>query len=234
MKRFEGAPQEHDTISLEQTEPELDQHIEDFRGSHEDLKDMLFDVYMKQQLLEDFFETLAGYVDEADVDEIRELMAGYSNTEVYAALSLPHELRERKFAEFEQRIAAGEEATEVMKQFIAVSNKYEFGVGYHTSPIDIRPDETGKWLIKGTEADHRDDDLMMAYYSSQYRHLFKKRHPKFIYIVRTEPQTHKTDGNWSRASSLSVVGRVPFEDVYSYVESTSKEITATPENGMAE
>ena len=86
-----------------------------------------------------------------------------------------------------------------------------------------------RWDIKGTEKDHRDDDRNMAYYSTKYRHLFKKKGPKFVYIVRTEPQTHKTDGNWSRAGKLSVVTRVPFEEVFEYVEKTSRAIEK--ENG---
>jgi len=71
----------------------------------------------------------------------------------------------------------------------------------------------------------------MAYFSTQYRHLFKKRHPKFIYIVRVDPKTAKTDGNWSRVDSLSVIARVPFEKVWQYVESTIKERTAPGESG---
>ena len=234
MKRFEGVPSEKDPVSLELVEPELGQEVENFQGSTEDLKDFLFDTYMKQQLLEDFIGSLGGYLDDEDIDEVREVMTSFSDREVYAAMSLPHELRERKFEEFERRIEAGEDVKEVMRKFVEVSAKYDFSVGYHTSPIDIRPDENEQWLIKGTEADHRDNDLMMAYYSSQYRHLFKKRHPKYIYIVRTEPDTHRTDGNWSRAPSLSVVGRVPFEDVNNYVESTARQISAAPEDGTAD
>ncbi len=62
----------------------------------------------------------------------------------------------------------------------------------------------------------------MAYYSTKYRHIYKKKHPKFIYIVRTDPSTHKTDGNWSRSDSLSVITRIPFEQVVQIVESTAR------------
>ena len=61
----------------------------------------------------------------------------------------------------------------------------------------------------------------MAYYSTKYRHLFRKKNPIFVYIVRTEPTAHKTDGTWSRAGSLSIVARVPFREVIDYVESTA-------------
>ncbi len=97
-------------------------------------------------------------------------------------------------------------------------------MGYHTSPHDIKPDDSGHWNIKGFEQDHRDSDLSKAYYSTKYRHLFKKRDPKFIYIVGTDPHTHGTDGNWSRAGMLSIVARVPFSDVVEYVENTARDI----------
>lgn len=229
MSKFDGAPK-IDAISLQSSEPNLGGNFENFSGSIEDAQDQLFDLYMKQQLETDFFDTLGGYLDEEDVVAAQEVFAEYSDKELYSTFSLPHELRDKKFTEFEKKIAEGEDVQELVKDFIAISSKHQFGVGYHTSPVDIRPDEQGTWIIKGTEPDHRDDDFMMAYYSSQYRHLFKMKNPKFIYIIRTEPQTHKTDGNWSRASSLSVVGRVPFEDVYSFVENTSKKIMTTPES----
>jgi hypothetical protein len=231
MKRMEysGGEVVGDTLTLSAEVPKIDIDSEVLPRNLEKMKDFLFDSYMKQQLLEDFFESLGGYFDDEEIDLVRGVMAECSDEEIYATLSLPHELRERKFEEFESNIAKGESIQDVIKRFIEVSNKYKFGVGYHCSPVDIRPDDVGSWQINGTEADHRDDDITMAYYSSQYRHLFKKRHPKFIYIVRTDPTTHKTDGNWSRAASLSVVARVPFEEVYKYVEETSKEISAVPE-----
>jgi len=218
-----------DTLTLSADAPKIDVNREALPKNIEKMKDFLFDNFMKQQLLEDFFESLGGYFNKEETDQVREVLSECSDEELYATLSLPHELRERKFEEFERNIVAGESIEEIIKKFVKVSSKYEFGVGYHCSPVDIRPDENGAWQISGTEADHRDNDLTMAYYSSQYRHLFKKRHPKFIYVVRTDPSTHKTDGNWSRAASLSVVARVPFEDVFSYVEETAKEISAASE-----
>lgn len=215
-----------DSLTLTAEAPKIDANTEFLPSNPEKMKDFLFDSYMKQQLLEDFFESLGGYFDDEEIDQVRSVLAQCSDEEIYATLSLPYELRERKFEDFESRIAAGESIEDVITNFVAVSSKYEFGVGYHCSPIDIRPDDIGSWQISGTEADHRDNDLTMAYYSSQYRHLFKKRHPKFIYVIRTDPSTHKTDGNWSRAASLSVVARVPFEEVFKYVEETAKEISA--------
>jgi hypothetical protein len=193
-------------------------------GSIEDVKDVIFDEFMKQQLIEDFFHTLEDFLDKSDIDTMRKVLVGYKENEIYAALSLPHELRERKFAEFAQKINSGIPASNLMSELVEASSRYQFGVGYHTSPYDIKPDASGRWNIKGTERDHRDDDRMMAYYSKKYRHLFKKKNPAFVYIVRTEPQTHKTDGNWSRAGELSVVAQVSFEKVFDFVEKTSRNL----------
>lgn len=190
----------------------------------EKIKDELFDSYMLQQLTEDFFESLAEYLDEEAVDEVRGVLSMYDDKDIYATLSLPAELRDRKFTEFQQKIEAGADIKDIVDGFVGVSKKYGFGVGYHTSPAEIKPDQNGRWSIKGTEADHRDGDRAMAYYSRKYRHLFKKKDPRFVYIVRSEDDTHKTDGNWSRASELSIVAVVPFTDVFRFVEDTAKEI----------
>lgn len=195
----------------------------------EKIKDELFDSYMLQRLIEDFFNDLGDYLDDEVVDEMRGLLAMHDDEDIYATLSLPAELRDKKFSEFEERVTSGADPKKLMDDFIALSKKYRFGIGYHTSPVEIKPDEKGRWSIKGTEPDHRDGDRMMAYYSRKYRHLFKKKSPRFVYIVRTEPDTHKTDGNWSRASELSIVTAVPFQDAFSFVEETAH--TMTKENG---
>ena len=193
--------------------------------SPEAMKDYLFDQYLKQQLVEEFFDNLSEYLDDKEVDEMRAVLSEYDDKDVYATLSLPHELRERKFSEFQKKIEDGtKEAGQLMQDFVQSSTQYGFSIGYHTSPHDIKPSESGQWIIKGYENDHRDNDLSRAYYSTKYRHLFKKKDPKFIYIVRTDPSTHKTDGNWSRAGSLSVVAKVPFPDVVNYVENTVQDM----------
>lgn len=196
------------------------------------ISDQVFDQYMKQQLVEDFFEELDEYIEPEDVDRMRSVLSDYEDEEIYAALSLPKELRELRFEKFKKSLEEESETPEeLIKELVEVSQKYGFGVGYHTSPNDIRPDKNGHWVIAGTEPDHRDGDRAMAYYSTQYRHLFKKKDPKFVYMVRTEPQTHRTDGNWSRASTLSVIMQVPFSEVFNYVEKTTHAIEK--ENGTA-
>jgi hypothetical protein len=221
MQRFETMHSgQRDVISLEAHAPDIDEARLDELLSPEAMKDYLFDEYMKQNMLDGFFESMYDHFDDNQIERIRETMADLSDEEVVSILSLPYELRESQFARWGAVIEQGHDPADVIKNFVSVLSAHNFGVGYHTSPFDIRPNEEGRWDIKGTEPDHRDDDVLMAYYSTQYRHLFKKKNPKFIYAVRTEPKSHKTDGNWSRAAALSVIARVPLEDVVDYVEST--------------
>ena len=146
-----------------------------------DVKDYLFDQYMKQQLIEDFFDELHEYLEEEEVGEMIEQLMDHSDEDVYSTLSLPKELRHKKFEYFKRAIEEeGENPADLMEDLTKVSQKYGFGIGYHTSPHDIRPDKNGEWKINGTENDHRDNDLNRAYYSSKFRHLFRKKNPEFI------------------------------------------------------
>lgn len=223
MKGFEGVSAEKEI----QATPHLERLT-----TNEEIKDRLFDEYMKQRLLEDFFDELTDYIGDEETDKMRGALATMSDENVYAALSLPHELRERKFEEWEEKINSKEETAETLiRRLATLSESHGFSIGYHTSPVEIKPTADGKWSIKGTEIDHRDDDRMMAYYSTKYRHLFKKKSPEHIYIVRTDAATHKTDGNWSRGAELSIVAKIPFEDVFEYVEKTSR--TYNQKEGVA-
>ena len=187
----------------------------------EDLEDLLFDQYMKQHLTDGFFEDLEEYLTEEHVEEVRSALAAYSDSEIIAAVAIPYELRDRLFSACQRHITEGKKTP---KAFIADlvhrSQQEGYGIGYHTSPVDIQPNpRTNEWSIQGTEKDHRDNDLTRAYYSSKFKHLYKAKGDGFIYVVRTHPE-NKTDGNWSRASLLSVIMRVPFREVYDYVTET--------------
>lgn len=220
-----GAKSNKNIVSAESKAPSVDIETDTGEMKPEAIKDYLFDQYLKQRLIEDFFDSLNEYLDENEVDEMRGVLSEYDDKDIYATLSLPYELRKKKFSEFQSAIENGtKSAAELMQEFIQSSKKYGFSIGYHTSPKDIRPSDNGQWNIKGYEKDHRDDDLSKAYYSTKYRHIFNKKGPKFIYIVRTDPSTHRTDGNWSRAGSLSVIARMPFDSVVDYVENTSRDI----------
>lgn len=226
MEGFEkklSVPEKNQNGDVETSEiSSIDNSLVGYEGDREHIHDVLFNRYMKQKLLEDFFEDLDEYLDPEDVDNMRAVLSEHSDSEVYATLSLPSELRNNRFQKFAEAVEDGKSPKNIMEEFIQMSSKYGFGIGYHTSPNEIIPSEDGSWIVKGLEQDHRDGDASKAYYSTKYRHLFKKKSPKYIYIVRTEPETHRTDGNWSRAGNLSIVSKVPFNDVVSFVRETAK------------
>lgn len=190
----------------------------------ERLKDRVFDEYMKQKIMDEFYTDLKDYFSDEEIEVFRSEFANVTDAEFESIISIPHELRHKIFEKLFDAYDAGESLNNVVRGYIDQVSSYGFGIGYHTSPYEFGPNDKDEWIIKGTEKDHRDNDRMMAYYSTQYRHLFKKRHPKYIYAVRTsfDDGSHKTDGNWHRADNLSVIMRVPFDEVVNYVESTVK------------
>lgn len=195
--------------------------------SFEAIKDKLFDSYMLNKITESFFDDLEEYVtDLVAIEEMRKVLSEYGDEAIYAALSWPAELRKARFSAFNRRIEKGELATDIMRSHVEHCIKEGYGVGYHTSPHLIRPDKNGHWGVMPTEADHRDDDLVRAYYSRHYRHLFRQKDPEYIYVVRTEAGTHKTDGNWGRASGLAIVASVPYAEVVTYVEDEARKFPA--------
>ncbi len=234
MKRFETIGEiENESISVKVHDPEIDPKYLDSFSSSEEIKDYLFDEFLKQNLLNDFLDSLIEYFDENEIQVFREVMHKLPENDFISLLSLPYELRSRAFGRLREVVDKGGDLSSSIENLADLSTKGGYSIGYHTSPIDIRPDESGQWEIKGTENDHRDNDIPMAYYSSKYRHLFKKKNPRFIYLIRSDQKNHKTDGNWSRGASLSVVARVPFEKVINYVESTANEKAASLEKEAA-
>lgn len=229
---MENAPQQLDTYL---PEDEIQITPEQFSGP-EAMKDYIFNKRMEALLIKDYAESLEEVTDDEEFTQsfIQELIeGGYSDDELHSVLSLPFELRTKMFKRLYQEFEESGSVTEVVKNFVERLAKYSYRIGFHTSPFEIRPDAEGNWTIKGSENDHRDNDLSRAYYSLKYRHLYKKKNPRFIYVVRADPETHKTDGNWWRGSELSVVAQVPFDQVVDYVESTYKEKAAPASDAEA-
>ncbi len=186
------------------------------------IKDKVFDQYMKIKIMDDYISDLRDYFSTEEISVFQQSILELSDDELVNLISIPFELRHKLFKKLFDAYTDGMTLEAVVSGYIAQMQAYQYSIGYHTSPYDFGPDDKNQWNIKGTESDHRDSDRMMAYYSMQYRHLFKKRHPKFIYAVRSSVAdgSHKTDGNWYRGDTLSVIMKVPFDEVVQYVEST--------------
>lgn len=141
-------------------------------------------------------------------------------------IALPYELKKRTVPYFQEQISTGKADLRffydtLVKRVQMLNPK----IAYHCSAHDIRPkiikDTYGPvdaWNIDGTEKDHRDDDLLMAYYSFDYLNLYRTKNPKYLYLIESNPK-HRTDGvEWGRAPGLSVIDRLDLREVDAEVE----------------
>lgn len=214
---------EVEKIPVYPTVDQLQHVVNSLERSDPKFKDKLFYAYAEQAVMAVFFERLSEFVDHDDLDKMYKVLSQCAEEEALSAISLPEELSERIFSDFEKRISAGEHAEDVMKSYIDKVAKYKFSYGFHTSPQEIRHDpQTGAWTVKGKQKDHRDNDFPMAYYSKQYRHLYKKDGVKYIYVVRASPDD-KTDNNWYRNNSLSIITKLDFYKATQYVEGLARQ-----------
>lgn len=222
----------YDKLSIAPDLDQLQEMAESFEGTEIQFKDTLFNEYAKQAVLSLFFERLSEFVDFDDMDRMQEVLADCTEEQILSMISLPEQLVEKNFSLFAEKIEAGEAPEDVIKEYIEKISKYKFSIGFHTSPYDIKPDsETGEWVIRGRQKDHRDDDKPMAYYSKQYRHIYKKTGSKYIYVVRADAE-HKTDDNWYRGSTLSIVARLKLHDVMQYVETYARQRKGSVDAGV--
>jgi hypothetical protein len=211
MLHQERFPSNPTKFSVTPDADSLQKIIDSIEGSEAQFKDKLFYEYAKQAILGVFFERMKAVLADAPEDDI------------LSAISLPEELVEKNFSELERMIGDGISPEDAMRTYIDKFSKYKASIGFHTSPFDIRKnEETGSWSIKGREKDHRDGDRPMAYYSKQYRHLYKKDGVNYIYVVRASPED-KTDDNWYRNSSLSIIARLDLREALQYVEAYARQ-----------
>jgi len=191
---------------------------------HTELQNEAFQGFVNLKLVEQLETDLegVGFSDEEIEEALKELIS-MDDEEISAALSLPWELRNKKFEEYLEKIDSDEATPNSMiRELKELSLTHGFSVGYHASPFDIKPKD-GRWVILGTEKDHRDNDLPMAYHSKNYQSLYRRKDPNYLYFVRSE-KGHRGDGKWSRAPSLSVIQSVPMKDVTDTVSRITNEL----------
>lgn len=178
----------------------------------EDFRERNFPRVIAQHLIENLCEDFseAGFEDE-DIEQIQQALDELSEEQKRAVFSVPAELRISLYTRYFDRIRAGEITIEGMIEDLREKNeRNHFTLGYHLSPREIKADTNGNWVIKGTEPDHRNGDIPMAYYSLDYRNRYREKPCKYLYIVRAELRDqsgHYRDNNsvWGRAPSLSVI-----------------------------
>lgn len=229
MPPMETSDDRHDRLSIAPDLDQLEEVVESIEGTEAQFKDKLFNEYAKQTVLTVFFERLSEFIDPDDMDRMQAVLADCTEDEILSVISLPEQLTNQNFTKFEEKIAGGVSPEEVIREYIEKVSKYKFSIGFHTSPYNIRPNsETGEWVIKGKQKDHRDDDRVMAYYSKQYRHIYKKDGSKYVYIVRASGDD-KTDDNWYRNAMLNIITRMKLHDVMQYVEAHARKRKSSDE-----
>ena len=158
---------------------------------------------------------------ERDINSITSSVAKMPFNEAVRVFGIPASIAVKRFQKLYNAVSAGEiKPEEIPTLLLTESKERGFGIGYHNSPREIKPDpKTGDWYVRPTEKDHRDDDLPRAYYATSYKTLYRSKHtPRFLYIVRTIDENSKTDGNWSRSNALSIIEEVPLDRIDKWVQ----------------
>ncbi len=165
------------------------------------------------------------------INDFNESILALSPLDREYVYAFPWELKQRILPFFLEKINKGSESVKTLVEKILEASKTQRRrIAYHTSNENIHPKmrKVGSrsemsWQIDGTEADHRDNDLPMAYYSYDYENLYRVKNPKYMYVVSIQEYNgsgHKKDGNneWGRASTLSVVEKIDFQTVGKLVQ----------------
>ncbi len=197
--------------------------------SPEEMKEYIFSEAVLTNVLDSFEDSLdeAGFTP-AQMDDIKQKLEKLSQEDLKGALSLPRETRVRYLSRYVDK-----PTQELVDSLVSNARKYGFTLGYHISPQDIKSGH-----IDGTEKDHRDNDLMRAYYSILYKNLYLKKAADNLYIIRAETgpnSSHKqdTDGSWGRASSLAIIDKLSLSATLDIVNKLVKEHLDTEDNKLA-
>lgn len=202
--------------------------------TQEDLssKEYIFRKIIENKVLDAFIDDMKQYDFSPEQIELFKHELINKGEDMKSVLTYPYELRKRMLPYFKQMIDNGERDMQFMvDKLLDRSRINNSKMAYHASQSNIRPNQVrvqgelkSNWSINGTEKDHRDDDLPMAYYSFDYEHLYRTKQPKFLYIIEST-DLHRTDGKeWGRAPSLSIIDKIDISELDMEVEVKFKEL----------
>jgi len=174
---------------------------------------------------------------EEEIGEFFTKLEIMKDEDALAALAIPLELQERLCRRLAERLHQGKTTmSDFLHSLYQNAQEKKYQLGFHASNTDIQPtvkinrqgQTVTKWDIIGKEPDHRDDDLPKAYYSLDYLHLYRKKHARYLYLVRGETghdTAHRqdNDGGWGRATHLSIIARLDLREVDQYIEDHLKQ-----------
>ena len=184
-------------------------------------REHIFRSVVTQKLLDEVTDALANNdFSDDEITRFEKQLRTLPEDRVLGVLATPYELKDTVFGNAKKE---GVMPEMLVKQLDHSAQTYGFTVGYHISrsrlPITHDPENPARevWNIAGNELDDR-DDRKMAYYSLDYKNLFRKNRGTFLYLVRAElgPATaYKRDlkNNWGRAPQLSVIAEFNLVDV---------------------
>ncbi len=192
--------------------------LEKERANREALRNQIFDQLVASKVLESFHDD----IEEADIspeayEEIHSTFAQLSEDNKREVLAIPAELRPKLFQQYAEQLKAGTiDGSGVVLDILQKAKKYGFTIGFHLSPHDVVPSKDGAWHIRGTEPDHRHNDLPMAYYSLDYAHRYLKKPSRYLYVIRAElgensAHYRDNDRSWGHAPSLSIVDQIDMQ-----------------------
>jgi len=192
-------------------------------GSQEERRELFFRTFATVQLLDKFSEDMEeANFSENEVNKALIEFSSMTNEDVWRSLSYPHELRGGLLARYKEHIETREmSVSDMIEHMRDHARERGFNIGFHASPFEIKPDTKGDWTVRASENDNRDGDLPMAYYSRSYRTMYRKQGPAYLYFVRVS-DSDRNDGNWWRASSLSVIQQVSAKEMDTFVRNMEK------------
>lgn len=210
--------------------PNLNEEMENFFNSpiqkieREQIHEQVFAAMINERLINEFEESLYDVLDDDDrINKILDTINGFTNDEQKKILSIPASIRKRRFEVLlkNKKMNNADFVNELLQN--AQDNGYT--IGYHVSPYKINPDQND-WTVNPTGLDDR-DNRAMAYYSLDYKNLFRKKRGEYLYVIRAETgtnSTHKRDtsNNWSRANKLAIITSLPLVELDEKVESVTK------------
>lgn len=194
--------------------PSSQQSAELDRRYREMLRERFFQQMVASTLIESVTDELyeAGF-SSVNASEFIKALSELSEFDKRATFAYPAVLRPKLFEKYAEKIEQGAiTAEEALAELRDKAKEAGFTIGFHLSQSDVQP-EKGDWKIRGTEKDHRHDDLPMAYYSLDYTNRYLKKPARFLYIVRVETKDESghyrdNDGTWGHAPSLAIVEQI--------------------------
>lgn len=186
----------------------------------EKLRDRLFEQLIAARVLDSFIDDLvnSNFPEDALQQFEREFALLPEHAKA-AVLAIPAQLRPIQFSRYAQKIESGEmSGTQVLHDILNVAKARGYTLGFHLSLYDITKEKDGSWMVKGTEPDHRHNDMPMAYYSRDYSHRYKMKRVQYLYVIRAEigentSHFQDNDGSWGHASSLSIVEKIDMPEI---------------------